>query len=150
METPNNVHNLIPKDKHVGRIEDPYIAPEADTSNEALSRAAEEVLKQPLSKREQYGIENIEQVLQQLEAQESSFTRAINDLSEGNTKDVDLLKETRKVLLDLRQIVVELSTAADGGTATAENAAAVKTINERIAELDKTTKEVEENRAKLA
>lgn len=98
----------------------------------------------PVSTKDKYGIQNLEDVRGQLEAQAAAYNNAIKELKEGNTTNIDLLKETRKVLVDLREIVVELS----GGSA--EDVAVAKQVAQRLSELDETMNEAETKKAKLA
>lgn len=141
MEKPHNVHQFIPKG---GRIEDPYVEPEIDPSMEALSKAEKELLEKRGSKSAELGIENLEQVQDQLDAQKASFERATAQLRSGDTTNIDLIKETRKVLLDFKQVAVELSNG------TAEDIAVARAVSARLAELDEAMKGVDHGKSRLA
>lgn len=143
---PNNVHDLMPKGGHVGRIEDPDVAPEVESSSAEYNKAAQDFLEKPVSKKDQYGIEFMHQIVGQLDAQEHapkdrSYKQALVELSEGNTKNIELLKETRKVLLDLREIAIGLSNGS------VEDKAVITAIQNR---LDEITPAIQEYFAKEA
>jgi hypothetical protein len=90
------------------------------------------------------GIESLTQVQEQLDAQNDSYQDAIKELKSGNLKNIELIKETRKILLKLRVIATGLSTGS------VEDVAVVKAVNERIAELDETMKEADAKKSKFA
>lgn len=90
------------------------------------------------------GIESLTQIQEQLDAQDDSYQFAIKELKAGNIKNIELVQETRKILHKLKVIASSLSTGS------VEDVAVVKAVNERLAELDETMKEVDTKKSKFA
>lgn len=95
-------------------------------------------------KHNQYGIENLTQVHEQLEVSKSAYEKAINELSEGNLKNLELVKEMEKVLVDFKEIAATLSTGS------IEDIAVAKEVTARLNELRQTLEEVKEQQPRLA
>ena len=97
-----------------------------------------------------YGFDSLTQVKEQLDVQEQegdqkvSYSKALSELKAGDLKNIELINETRKILLDLRTIATGLSTGS------AEDIAIVEAVNKRLAEIDEAKKEVEVKKSKFA
>ncbi len=96
------------------------------------------------SKAEQYGIENIKQVLDQLEVSKPAYEKTIHEISKGDLTNLEFLKDNEKTLVDFREIVTSLARG------TVEDASAAKEINRRLVELRDSLKEADEKFAKFA